>query len=207
MSLVSYIARQIAAPIIHTSLLGGEYVLIGEYFSCAQCVFETGTVLGWAFRDRMPVFVQLFCESGKELDLVSYLRKNAASRLAQWKEQPTNFYDLYSKPEITKRFSKLEHFLNSAKVKVRLKDVDVHSELALIVSEGIGFGAEFPELTERLLAYKFDETAWGEAHSAGLDISPIPPNHSPQERQVQILSLIRSYVSDARPDLLNVLGL
>jgi hypothetical protein len=207
MSLIAYIASELSLPIIRQSWLRGTYVRALELMSCAQCVFETGTVLGWTFRNKMPLFVQLFSEPGREADVLEYLRNKAADRLAASGQEPSSFWDLYGRPEVTRRFGDLNGLLNSAKVKVWLKAPDLWSQLAVVTSEGIGFGSTYADIAERLLEHQIDQVAWKDARSQGLDLPFLPPNYSPKERRSQALSLVKPYVAGKRPDLQEALGL
>ena len=49
---------------------------------CAQFLYETGAILGYTFRDRLPLLVELFTESDHEAGAVAHIGEPAAERLA-----------------------------------------------------------------------------------------------------------------------------
>ncbi len=215
--LLAYLVHQIVAPLTRKGLFSHDYVLFGEYMPCAQFLYETGAVLGYTFRDRLLVFVELFTEPGHQSDFVSYIATPAAHRLADLPGEPKDFLDLFFKPETERlmkvmrshgltEYSEWADFSKVAKQKMRIKDI--FSQLQMTAAEGVGLGSQYPELTERLLLSTDDGETWRNARAHGLDIPASPPKPKPiPERQAQATAMIRPYVERLLPDLLTKLGL
>ncbi len=103
-------------------------------------------------------------------------------------------------------FSDWTDFPKLAKQKLRV--ANILSKLQLTAAEGVGLGSRFPVLTEKIFAHQVDSKWWNELRSHGLDIPEYQPeSKSMREREEEALSLIKPYVSKARPDLLSPLGL
>ncbi len=215
--LLAYLAHQIIRPVTKKGLFSDEYVLFGHYMPCAGFLYETGAILGYTFRDRLPSFVGLFTESGHEADAVAHIGDPAARRLAGLGEEPKDFTDLFWKPE-AERLMKImrdqgltkccgwSDFPAVAKQKMRL--ADIFSNLQVAAWEGIGFGSRYPELTQKLFAHAEDVEVWKEARAAGLDIPAAPPRRKAiWEREGEARAMIRPYIEKVRPDLLLNLGL
>lgn len=215
--LLAYLVHQIIAPVTRKGLLSKDYVLFGQYMPCAQFLYETGAVLGYTFRDRLIVFVELFTDPGHQSDFVSYIATPAADRLASLPSEPKDFMDLFFKPEAERlmkvmrchgltQYSEWPDFTKVAKQKMHIKDI--FPQLQFTVAEGIGLGSQYPDLTLRLFSHTEDADAWRDARASGLDIPASPPKpKSIQEREAEALATIRPYVERVRPDLLTKLGL
>lgn len=215
--LLAYLVHQIITPVTRKGFFSDEHVLFGEYMPCAQFLYETGTVLGYTFRDRLILFVELFTELGHQSDFVSYIATPAANRLSGLPSEPKDFMDLFLKPEAERlmqvmrnhgltQYAEWADFTKVAKQKMRIKDI--FSQLQFTVAEGVGLGSQYPQLTERLLLHTEDADAWRDARAHGLDIPASPPRPKPiSERQADAKAMIRPYVQKVRPDLLAKLGL
>jgi len=215
--LLAYLVHQIIAPLTRKGLFSDDHIFFGEYMPCAEFLYETGAVLGYTFRDRLVVFVELFTEPGHQSDFVSYIATPAAHRLAELPGEPKDFMDLFFKPEAERlmkvmcshgltKYSDWTDITKVAKQKMRIKDI--FSGLQMTAAEGVGLGSQYPELTERLLLDADDADAWRDARTHGLDIPASPPRPRPiHERQTEAKVMIRPYVEKVRPDLLTKLGL
>lgn len=75
--------------------------------------------------------------------------------------------------------------------------------------EGIGFGSQFPELTERMYRSheNIDMDEWSDARKHGLDIPERPDIVSLEEREQSALQILAAYASEFYPELLEPLGL
>jgi len=216
-TLLAYLAHQIISPVTKKGLFSDEYVLFGSYMPCAQFLYETGAIIGYTFRDRLPLLVELFTESGHETDAVAHIGESAAKRLAELPAEPNDFMDLFFKPEAERlikvmrarglnKFSTWSDFPAVAKQKMRR--ADIFSNLQVAAWEGIGLGSRYPDLTEKLFSHAQDVEVWSRARAAGLDIPATPPRPKPiRERQAEVTAMIRPYIEKVRPDLLTKLGL
>lgn len=215
--LLAYLVHHIITPMTRKGMFSDDYVLFGEYMPSAQFLYEMGAVLGYTFRDRLIVFVELFTEPGHQSDCVEHIAGPAANRLAGLSDEPKDFVDLFLKPEVERlmtvmrshgltKYSGWSDFTKVGKQKMRIKDI--FSTLQMTALEGIGLGSRYPELTERLLLHTEDVEVWRYAHTHGLDIPASPPTPKPiPERQAEAKAMIRPYVEKVRPDLLSKLGL
>lgn len=216
-TLLAHLAYQIITPVTKKGRYSDEYVLFGDYMPCAQFLYETSAILGFTFRDRLAVFVELFCEAGREANLISALAESAASRLSGLPQEPQDFFDMFFKPEVERLMkvmrdagiTKCSEWLDFPKVaKQRMRCADIFSRLQSTAPEGIGLGSSYPDLTERLLSHAEDSETWSRFRAHGLDIPASPPKQkSIPERQAEATSMIRPYVEKVRPDLLAKLGL
>lgn len=215
--LIAYLANLACAPIIRKGLFAGEYVFFGEYMPASLHLYETGSILGYTYRDRLTSFVTLFCEPGHESDLIAHLPKSVSAKLAALDHQPKDFMELYFIPEATRlirvlrdaRLTTYSDWLDFPKLaKHKMRASDIWSPLQFTAAEGIAFGYSQPELAERLFTFEDDPRAWHEARSHGLDIPASSPQaKSIQQRQTEAKALIGPYVAKARPDLLSTLEL
>lgn len=75
--------------------------------------------------------------------------------------------------------------------------------------EGIGFGSQFPELTEKMYRSheNIDMDKWSEARSHGLDIPEKPDMISLEEREESLLQIVAAYTAEYYPELLEPLDL
>lgn len=216
-SLNGFLASLVLRDITKNDRGSDEYVLFSDYMVRAAFLFEIGAVLGHTFRDRLPIFVQLFAAPGAEQNIISFLRELAVDRLAALDGKPTNFNAVYFAPEATQLIGILRragltdasdwremHKVASQAMRV----ADISTQLQIAPPQGVGFGSCYPELTSDLLTSEIDGAKYQELRTAGLAVPPTPPKAKimPQ-RQEMALSMIRPYVQHARPDLLVALGL
>src|SRR5258706_3013922 len=98
---LSYLAHILIRPAKKKGWLSGDYVLLPEYLSQAQLLYETGAVLGYRYRDRIETFAELFSEPGRHVDLIYFLTTATpvGDRLATLSEDPKNFFELFTKSE------------------------------------------------------------------------------------------------------------
>jgi hypothetical protein len=211
-SLIDEVAHAIITPAAKKRLFSAPYLPFQRYLGCYQEAFETGVVLGYAFRDRLATFAKLFSEPGREQELVTFMQELAGQYLAQIGE-PKDFFDLamwYEESRIKTRWNasgiteaQIEYLAKHQKMTLE----QVFKNLHVAVSTGIGLGSAFPELTEQLwkVVYErsIDRDKWQEWRKAGLDIGDELPEPIPlAKRQEQLLSLVELFVSKFRPELL-----
>jgi hypothetical protein len=218
-SLVQFLASQIINSIVKKGFFAGEYVLFCDYMPRAAFLYETGAVLGHAFRDRLTTFAQLFSAPGHraERNFALMRRCHSASRLNSLDAPPSDFAELYFAPEATRLIgvrrnaglTDASDWLDMHKVaNQKLRVADIFTQLQMAPSHGIGFGSRYPDLTAQLLTTDIDPAEYQRFRAAGLAVPPTPPkNKTMNERQEMALTLIRPYVQHARPDLVAALGL
>jgi len=217
-SLLGYLGAQAYVSIIRKGVFTGEHVLFLDYMANLSFLYETGAILGYTYRDRMISFVSLFCQPGRESNVISIMAEGVTDRLAALGHEPKDFMELYFIPEATRsmrlmrdqgltNYSDWIDFPKLAKHKIKATN-KIGEHLSFTVSDGVAFGYSRPELAEKLFKYEHDPQSWQDFRSHGLDIPASPTKaKSIHQRQVEALELIRPYVAKERPDLLNTLGL
>jgi hypothetical protein len=132
-------------------------------------------------------------------------------------EKPSTSAALYFAPEATRLIGILRDAgLTDAQDWLDMHKVASHriplsrnfENLQMAVAQGIGFGSRYPELTSQLLTDEIDAEKYHRLRAAGLDVPAAPPAaKTMQQRQEQVLSMIRPYIEQAWPDLVAALGL
>jgi len=221
LKLNGYLAHQALSQIEKKGLFRGKYFWLGEYLGFATATYETSSVLGYTYRDKFSTLIELIAEDGGVNNLMNYITTPATNRISELKDTPNNFYELFFEKEaidIMKMLlstNQIEHdnwhdFLpKNFKLKISLGFA--FSKLQMTVAEGIGFGYKYPELTEKFLSYKYDESTkakWRKWFNHGLDIGAEPPENPPlQTLQLDAKKLIKPFIEMVRPDLLETLEL
>ena len=219
--LTAYLANVVIAPAVKKAFLGGPYVSFGSYIASSQILYETGTICGLLFRERMAIFVKLFCEPGRESEFLMFIREAAGDILRACADEPAGFIDLFARTEITfmmdrmrqAGLTKLSDWLDSPQlVNHKIDLTNVFQRLQIVAVEGIGLGSQYAEIAERLWKKSYQDPAESELFRRfGLPGADMPQNPlrtvSFENRKREVLSLVKSYVSEARPDLLGPLEL
>jgi len=212
-TLIDEFATSIIAPALKKRLFSTPYIPFPRYLGCYQVAFETGSVLGHAFRDKLATFVRLFCEPGREEELIIAMQELAQQKIARVGESK-NFAAFamfdeekrimanWSESGITE--TQREH--EAGRLKITLGQA--YKNICGAVSTGIGFGSAFPELTEQLwkAAYEreFTRDEWQEYRRIGVvSGEQIPKPLLLETRSEQLLSLVNLFVSTSRPELLS----
>jgi hypothetical protein len=92
--LTAYLAELFLSPFVRRGLLSGKWVPLGQFVTAAQEAYETGALLGHRFHDKMPIFVKLFCEPGRETELATYMGEIARDEIASRQVEGMTFFDL-----------------------------------------------------------------------------------------------------------------
>jgi hypothetical protein len=217
LTLLEFLAHESIAPLTRKGWVTGEYVGLRDAMRKAQALYEAGVVLGYTFRDRFEIFVQLLGESSSLGETLSSLALAAASQLAQVPKEPRDFFDLFFKPELTRLMAVLRDAGKagcsewSEFSRVADKKIPRQETLTLFrdsVWKGIGFGYRYPEVTEVLFSRPPSAETWNVVRE-GLPDLPTTPPPPPDvaERQAEAKALLGPYLERLRPDLLVNLGL
>jgi hypothetical protein len=206
LSLVDGIVYSIMNPAAMKRFFGSSYLTFQRYLGCYQIAFETGIVLGYAFRERLATFAKLFSQPGREENVIAFLQE-IAQRALREAEEPKSFLDLGMFAEKSRIETK---DLNVTEAKINRQKLSLDSSFKLLqsaVTLGIGFGSAFPEMTEQLWHHQYGRAVnsdeWAKVKKAGLDIPEQPTGPMIlAERQAQLVSVVEQYVSEAHPDLL-----
>src|ERR1035437_6837636 len=100
MTLHGYLAYQALSQIERKGLFTGRYFWLGEYLSIATWMYETSSVLGYTYRDRLSKLVELMAEEGRTDDLMNFITTPATERMSKLKKTPQNFYEFYFETEV-----------------------------------------------------------------------------------------------------------
>jgi hypothetical protein len=212
-TLIDEFATSIIAPALKKRLFSAPYIPFRRYLGCYQVAFETGSVLGYAFRGKLATFVRLFCESGREETLIIAMQELAQQKRARvgdcqnfaafaMFDEEKRIMANWSESGITE--TQREH--EARRLKITLEQA--YKNICGAVSTGIGFGSAFPELTEQLwkAAYEreFTRDEWQEYRRIGVvSGEQIPKPLLLETRSEQLLSLVNLFVSTSRPELLS----
>jgi hypothetical protein len=153
--LVDELARTILAPALKKRLFSEPYIPFRRYLGCYQMAFETGLVLGYMFRDRMPSFARLFSMPGHEAELIGAIQELARDKLTE-AQDADSFIGLamYAEENRIKanwqQSGATEAQIEYTSKTLKMKPEQAYKNLWGAVSTGIGFGSAFPELTEKL---------------------------------------------------------
>lgn len=198
--------------IVRTRWFRGPYVTAGSFLTVCSHLYENSALLGRAMRDKLLVLEQMLGTPKQPGILLQQLQRMANDRLTSFGGHPPSFFSFFidtelrklglslapSHPEVLRRFGE----------KLSLEAVNLPIQFSAL--EGIAFGAEFPDLTERMYRdfhEKIDRGAWDEARAAGLSLPDAPTVISLEEQEQTVLKLVAAYATEYRPDLVARLGL
>jgi hypothetical protein len=213
-SLVGQIGHDLIGPNLRGGWLSAPYVPFRRYLGLYQEAFETGTVLGYTYRNRMAEFAQLFSESGREMELVNFVQELAQKRLAE-APAATSFFELAMFAEEERVRAQWRHAnttlselqLCRLEDKLKMPRDAAFNNLQVAAMTGIGLGSTYPEVTERLWRQEHERPVTqeevDEARKYGLDIpAEIPPPVSLVQQEGRSRSVVELFVSKYRPELL-----
>ena len=198
--------------IAQKGLLGGVKVRMEDFMQVSAAVYATGAVLGRARHDRIEILAKMFSDPGQEKDSSEWLQSLANERIQKYGRDPENFPALFFTTEWREMGATWpdDHrtVMQLGNKKVPLEKLE--DRFKMYILEGIGFGAAFPQKTERMwkdLYETVDAAAWERAKASGVDVpeKPTPVNLADREREV--LSEVAEYASEYFPELVEPLGL
>lgn len=197
-------------PLLEKRTFGGYNVRLGPFIMRSLWMFVQGAALGRALRDRLEILVRLLVPPGHEYDFCVTLNEKVALRVSRYGKEPDSFFDFWFRTQFQNLdFLDLDALKRITKRKVRLGEM-----LPLLnewLVQGIGFGAKFPELTERLWRKEYetpeDADLWAILRQAGLDIPEEQTLLPLDEMEEMVLLGVAIYVDEFMPELLEPLGL
>jgi hypothetical protein len=231
-TLAEHLGMTEIGSIVQKRFFGGYDVPLMQFLTVGLWLFLKGVVLGRARCNSLEVVAKMLVgleslaetfaqfgiprqEAANSEDWVyEYLRKVANDGMAYYKKcyqkEPESFLDLwltsFAPPEVD--FRDVQKMKELAKRKIRLGVALQQSYTWLLA--GIGFGATFPKLTERMWKLEYEKhnpEAWAFARQCGLDIpekfTPLPL----EEMEQQVLVEVASYVTEYFPELVEPLSL
>ena len=252
----------VVQPLIKKPLLGKQRLPLAAFLSVGGFLFETGAILGWAYRDSQLSFVRVIALPETPDQRVKLMRLKAKERVKEWKSPDDSFFKFVYETEAARRghpidmrsedmerfmedmvrFMKdkkrfmedkkrfmedmrsedMERFMKYEKrfmedMKrftnwLKKQSLDLHtawSELHVLFYEGIGYGFEFPEETQRRwkAVYEKPKTpddliSWREAYKYGaVSTTEPPPIQTWDERVSELKDVLRGYITEFKPAL------
>ena len=233
MTLALFLVREIVPNAIKKGLFGGPHIPFADLINICGYLFQSGAIIGRARRSQSESLATMFSEPGRESDAIDGIKLISTRHLDEYRrvfgEEPTAFPTYvtgleYQRAGITMPFGKaqltgsiqqhIKRVEKQSKDKVPLGFAD--DKLQMTAVEGIGFGIEFPELTEHMYREaneNIDKKDWDNARQAGLDIPwCFPSQQNPdvitlEEQEDITLSEVAAYASQHYPRLVALLGL
>ncbi len=218
-------------PLIKKPLIRKRWLPLASVLSVGGCLFEAGAVLGWAYRDSQLAFVRVIALPEPPDQLVRLMRFKAKERVAEWKSPNDSFVQFVYETELARRGHPINmkpnidsiednksYMEKMRKVTAWLckQSLDLNTawrELHYLFYEGIGYGFEFPQETQRRwkAVYEKPKTpddliSWHLAYQHGVVTTPEPsPIQTWGEHVSELKYALREYVTEFKPALLSVL--
>jgi len=197
--------------------LGGYQVPLGPLMTRVSFwMFQVGSVLGRALRDRLTILVKMIPMSAEgpnpEQKLCEILATLATERLNRYGRQPDSLAKFWLQTEFNLDLKSMspESLRTMCSRKVALEEVLSNHKLDEWVAWGMGFGATYPQLLEALWKKTFeevDEEAWAHARRHGVALPEKATPLSLKDTEESILADAATYTEKNFPELLDLLGL
>jgi hypothetical protein len=208
--LVGWLSREVIAPHIRKKLFGGYEVRLYPVLFGSEWIFSKGALFGRARSDRLETFATMFSTPGGEGEFCDWMYQNARNRLEKYGKEPDTFRDFWVKTEIPE----LEALPFPAEKAVRhlgktcpLEEIELKA--ASWVLKGIGFGATYPELTEKMWRRSHetppDAGEWEMAERIGVVDAPWNPT-TLEEMEHTVLLTVAYFVGEYFPNWSSRLG-
>jgi len=212
-------------PLIKKPLFGKQRLPLSAFLSVGGFLFETGAILGWAYQDRQLAFVRVIALPETPDQRVRLMRLKAKERVAEWGSLNDSFYLFVYETELARRghpismmasenedWKRSKENMRRVSNWVKEQSLDLYTawtELHYIFYEGIGYGFEFPEETQRRwrAAYEKPNTpddliSWHMAYQYGVVTTPEPaPIQTWDERVSEVKDALREYITEFKPAL------
>jgi len=224
-TLAEVLMISIIQPLIKKPLFGKQRLPLKAFLSVGGFLFETGAVLGWTYRDRQLAFVRVIALPETPDQRVRLMRLKAKERVAEWESLNDSFYLFVYETELARRghpismmasenedWERSKENMRRVSGWVKEQSLDLHTawtELHYIFYEGIGYGFEFPEETQRRwkAVYEKPKTpddliSWHMAYQYGVVTTPEPaPIQTWDERVSEVKDALRGYITEFKPEL------
>lgn len=216
--MIYYIIYNLITPISKKRLFGKEYIFFNEYVMRTIALWSIGATLGYIYKDKMHVLLQLMTEDKSKIDdQIITLQKMGQMRYEEMPSTTNNFTDLIMNTELPQlmkslykskliKYENADDFLKVSKTKMPTD----YALMALqpLVYQAIGFGLKYPEVTEKFMTLSVDKSEWELARKSGLDIPESPDDLDSFDQQKEnVKDMIRPYIQSKRPDLISILDL
>jgi hypothetical protein len=217
-AMIYYIIYSLISPISKKRLFGKDYIFFDEYVMRTIALYSIGATLGYIYRDKISTLLQLMTEEKSKIgDQIIALQKMAHMRYEEMPSGTKNFSELIlgvELPQLMKSFYKSKIIAyESVNDFPKVSKKKIPTEYALYalqptLYQAIGFGINYPKVTEKFLTLSLDREEWDLARKSGLDIPEHPDDiDSFDQQQENVKEMIRPYVHSKRPDLVSSLDL
>ena len=204
-------------PLIKKPLFGKPRLPLANFLTVGGFLFETGALLGWAYRDRPLTLERVLGQPETPGQLVLFIRSKAKERSAEGKstDNPSIAQFVYETqvarlghPMDISSLESMERFTDW----LQKQSVDLGTanfELQTLFAEGVGYGFEFPEETQRRWKASYekreDTISWHDAYQYGVVHTPEPPPIQTWDKRVsEVKDALRGYVATFMPALNNL---
>jgi hypothetical protein len=195
-------------------LLGREFVRNGPMLTVGSFLFETGAILGGAFKDRLYTFLIPFCAKPSHNMLDEFLPGNA-KRIAASRKGVETINELFMVSEMRRQqpgalASAWSTWMLGQSDK-RMSPQEARAMAAMCGTWGAGYGAyytqEFADLY--LASYgSIDLESWHRLYKAGVGTEPEPPPFVPlEDRQKEAVTEFSDFVREHYPELVSELSI
>ena len=209
-----HLGRDVVPRLAEKGWFGRWYIRFGRFLTAGLWLYQTGAVLGRARPHRLETLAKMFSDRpGREREASNWLQDLAVKRIDKYGREPESFFDFFMTTEYEKAGvswppASLDAIKRVDNEKIPLEQAG--DTLNLLGLEGIGFGAKFPELTERMWkqTYEtFDLEAWDRARRYGVDVPEEPTPLPLEQREHEVLAEVAVYATEHFPELVEPLGL
>lgn len=221
-TLAEVLMMPVIQPLIKKPLLGKQRLPLAAFLSVGGFLFETGAMLGWAYRDNQLALERVITLPETPGQLVKFMRLKAKERVAEWESPDDSFYLFVYETELARRghpirmmasenedWKKSKENIRRVSNWVKGQSFDLYkawAELHYLFYEGIGYGFEFPEETKRRWKAIYekleDPISWHEAYKYGVVTTPEPPPiQTWDERVSELKDVLKGYITEFKPEL------
>jgi len=201
-TLSTFLTTRYLAQMMETS---GASVKLGRVMTVKMWLVETGAILGRARRDKLETLAILLAQRGRERQIAEYLVARADELIALCgEEEPITFFDFHQRVGNID----LQEFMKEGMEDVPVRMAHMIGQSGVV--DGVGFGARYPSLTEKMYRAQYEQIdveTWRHARKYGLDIPEEPSPVALEEREQLVLLEVATFVADAYPQLLEPLRL
>jgi hypothetical protein len=215
LTLAQVIFIPLIEPHIKKPLFGKPRLPLANFLTVGAYLYETGAVLGWAYRDNQLVLERVMGSPKAPGKLVRLMRSKAKERTAEAKSEDEPLALLVYKTQAARlghpmdmnSTGGLQRFANW--VKKQSLDLDAaNAQLQVLFAEGVGYGFEFPEETQRRWRATYEDyekqehiLSWREMYQDGIVHNPEPPTQTWDERVSELKDVLRWYITEFMPEL------
>ena len=209
------LAGQFLGMQVEKKLFGRKFIRLSRLVFTGAFLFQTGALLGHAFRNSAELFATAYSPDGKDdpARAVTSMRR-LGREIAEAAPHAATMLDLFmadamamSRKPSDIHWSMLLPFLSEYRA-----PVDEALAIGMIDAvSGAGFGMEFPEHTERLVTASYeisDKESWREAFKHGVVGSAEPPEQRTfEEYEDDARASFAEFCAEHYPELLKPLAL